>query len=115
MGNDAMTKFRELFPPYRPDFRIDAILLHLDDITHTLGLIMSALDDLTAAVAAAGTVEASAVTLVQGIVAQLTAALAASGTPDPALVSLTAELTASTAALSAAVTANTPAAPVPTP
>jgi hypothetical protein len=87
----------------------------IEDIFYLLGRIMSALDDLRAEVTATLNVEQSAVTLIEGIAAQLAAALANQTNPDPALVALTEELTASTAALSAAVTANTPAAPAPTP
>ena len=70
--------------------------------------IMSALSDLQAAVAQTATVEASAVTLIQGIAAQLAAAIAAN---DPAaLTALQTQLTTSATALAAAVTANTPSA-----
>lgn len=75
---------------------------------------MSALDDLTAQVQATTTVEASAVTLIQGIAAQLQAA----GTDPAKLSALTSQLNASAAALAAAVTANTappPAPPAPAP
>ena len=69
--------------------------------------IMSAIDDLTAQVAANTAVEASAVTLIQGIAAELAAAAT-----DPAKVeALAAQLKASASALGAAVAANTPAAP----
>jgi hypothetical protein len=77
-------------------------------------IIMSALDDLTAAVTAETTVDQSAVTLLQGLKTQLDAAIASN---DPAKLSaLSSQLGASTAALSAAIAANTPAAaPVPAP
>lgn len=54
-------------------------------------------------------VEASAVTLIQGIAAQLSAALANSD--DAALPALVASLNTSATALGAAVAANTPATP----
>jgi hypothetical protein len=70
---------------------------------------MSALSDLTAAVARNGDVENSAVLLIQGIAQQLKDAIAAN---DPAaLVALQTQLTGQADALAAAVTANTPAAP----
>lgn len=83
------------------------------EILSLLGVIMSALDDLKAAVAATATVEASAVTLIQGIAQQLAEALANQANPDAALVDLTTQLKANADALAAAVTANTPAAPTP--
>jgi hypothetical protein len=86
-----------------------------DDILKLLGVIMSALTDLQAEVAATLTVEQSAITLIQGIATQLAAALANQTNPDPALVDLTNQLTASASALAAAVTANTPPAATPTP
>lgn len=54
-------------------------------------------------------VEASAVTLIQGIAAQLSAALASND--SAALPALVTQLNTSATALSAAITANTPAAP----
>lgn len=72
--------------------------------------IMSALDDLAAEVAKVEAVEASAVVLIEGIVAELKAAQ-----NDPALVApLIARLEAATAPLAAAVAAN-PLNPAPTP
>ena len=57
------------------------------------------------------TVEASAVTLLQGLAAQLEAAIAASNNGDSqALPALQAQLNTSATALAAAITANTPAA-----
>jgi hypothetical protein len=53
------------------------------------------------------TVEASAVTLIQGLAAQITAA----GTDPAALAALTTNLNTSATALAAAIAANTPAAP----
>jgi hypothetical protein len=66
-------------------------------------------DDLTAEVAAETTVEASAITLIQGFAAQL----AAAGTDPVKLKALTASIKTSSDALAAAVVANTPAAPAP--
>ena len=72
--------------------------------------IMSALDDLAAEVAKVEAVEASAVVLIEGIVAELKAAQ-----NDPALVApLIARLEAATAPLAAAVAAN-PLNPAPAP
>lgn len=67
-----------------------------------------ALDDLTAQVTASIGVEASAVTLIQGISAQL-AALIAAGSDPAALTALSDKLKTSADALAAAVAANTPA------
>lgn len=103
--------------PFSPSF--DDLDAKLDQVIHMLNLlsmaqksegkaIMSALSDLQAAVAQTATVEASAVTLIQGIAAQLAAAIAAN---DPAaLTALQTQLTTSATALAAAVTANTPSA-----
>ncbi len=70
-----------------------------------LEAIMSALDDLTAAVAAEDTVIDSAITLLKG----LKDALDAAGTDPVALAALSADIAAKTTQLSDAVTANTPA------
>ena len=67
----------------------------------------SALAALQAQVAQNTTIEASAVTLIQGLAAQIAAA---AGNPA-ALTQLTTNLNASAQALAAAITANTPAAP----
>ena len=77
-----------------------------NQILNLLEKIMSALDDLTAAVAAEDTVIDSAVTLINGI----PALIAAAGTDPAKLQALTADITAKASALSAAVVANTPAA-----
>lgn len=70
---------------------------------------LAALDDLKAQVAATITIEASAITLIQGIAQQLKDAIAAN---DPAaLTDLATQLGTSATALAAAVTANTPATP----
>ena len=79
-------------------------------MTTTVSANLAALE---AQVAQSVSVEASAVTLSQGIAAQLSAALA-SGT-DAALPALVAQLNTSATALAAAVSANTPAAPAPAP
>jgi hypothetical protein len=71
--------------------------------------IMSALTDLQASVAAEDTVIASVVTLLQG----LSAALAAAGTDPAALAALKADIDTQTQTMAAAVTANTPP-PAPT-
>lgn len=83
-------------------------LLHqqLNAVLAKEDLIMSALDDLTAQVAANKTVMASALVLINGIAARITAA----GTDPVALAALTASLKSDDDALAAAVTANTPAA-----
>lgn len=65
------------------------------------------LDDLTAEVTNATTVEQGAITLIQNIAAQL----AAAGTDPVKLQALKDQLSTSDAALAAAITANTPAAP----
>jgi hypothetical protein len=85
---------------------IDARLTNLE----TQGTkAMSALDDLTAQVAANTSAEQSAITLIQGLSAQLSAA-----STDPAKIqALASQLNTSAAALSAAILANTPAAPSP--
>jgi hypothetical protein len=71
--------------------------------------------NLQAAVTAETTVEASAVTLIDGFAAQLAAAIAAANNGDSAaLPALQAQIAASSATLAAAVTANTPAAPAAT-
>lgn len=94
------------------------ILQKLDEVLRRLAAIeavltqqgektMSALDDLTAQVAQTTSIEASAVTLIEGIAAELQAA----GTDPAKLSALTSNLNASAKALAAAVAANTPAAP----
>lgn len=94
------------------------VLEILENIVRRLDNMAVDLTALTAEVAAVGTVEQSAITLINGIAAQIAAAVAAVPSADPAtqtaINALTAQLTAETAALSAAVTANTPvvAAPV---
>jgi predicted PP-loop superfamily ATPase len=70
--------------------------------------IMSAFDNLKAAVAAQTTVDQSAVALIQGIADKLKTT-----TTDADVQALADELTAAAAPLSAAITANTPATPAP--
>jgi hypothetical protein len=72
---------------------------------------MAAIDDLTAAVARQTTVTKSALTLIQNLAAAITAA----GTDPAKLAALTAALNANDDELAAAVLANTPAAPATTP
>jgi len=68
--------------------------------------MMSAIDDLQAAVAAEDTVIDSAITLINGI----PALIAAAGTDPQKLADLQKDIAAKSAALAAAVAANTPAA-----
>lgn len=90
--------------------RIEAILGNLINLTTMEHRIMSALDDLQAAVTAESTVIDSAVTLLGGLKAQLDAAIAA-GNPA-ALTQLSTDIGAATQKLADAVAANTPAVPV---
>ena len=71
-------------------------------------MIMSALDDLKAAVTKNTSVVDSAVTLLQGVADKLAAA---NVNNDPAIAALTSEISAEADKLGAAVAANTPAAP----
>lgn len=94
--------------------KLELILAHQTIIMNNLRLfsikgdkILSALDDLQAAVAKENTVIDSAITLLQG----LSAALAAAGTDPVKLAALQTEVTAKSDALAAAVVANTPVAP----
>jgi peptidoglycan hydrolase CwlO-like protein len=94
-------------------FDIPAELRSIRESLHSLhrklDTMSTALSDLQAAVAAQTTVDASVVTLLQGLSAQLTAALAAGD--DTAVEAAAQAIAANTATLAAAVTANTPAAP----
>jgi hypothetical protein len=74
-----------------------------------LETLMADLTALTAAVTQNTTVEASAVTLIQGLAAQISANL----TDPVALASLTNQLNTSATALAAAITANTPTTATP--
>jgi hypothetical protein len=85
------------------------ILSAISSLTQEGKSIMADLTALTAQVAANTQVEASAVTLIQGLAAQITALA-----NDPvAIAALAAQLNSSAAALGAAITANTPAPTVP--
>lgn len=89
--------------------RIEAVLGNLNNLLTTMEHhIMSALDDLQAAVTAESTVIDSAVALLSGLKVQLDAAIAA-GNPA-ALTQLSTDIGAATQKLADAVTANTPAA-----
>ncbi len=86
--------------------RLDAIENKVDLILDKQEMIMSALDDLQAAVAAEDTVIDSAIKLIDGI----PALIAAAGVDPAKLAALQTDITTKSAALAAAVTANTPAA-----
>lgn len=91
------------------------ILALLQTLTTQEKLIMSAEDDLTAAVAAETTVEASATTAITGLIAQV-AALTANGqgsVPAADVEALVAKMQASQSGLVAAIPVNTPAAAPP--
>ena len=90
----------------RVERKVDLILKLL---LEGMNIMSAELDALSAQVAASATVEASAITLIQGLAAQI----AAAGTDPAKLSALTASLNASATALAAAVSANTPAAPAP--
>lgn len=85
------------------------LLAKVDLVITKEGTIMAAIDDLEAKVAAQETVEASAITLLQGLKTELDAALATGDTAR--LQALSAKIDTDTQALAAAVAANTPAAP----
>jgi hypothetical protein len=85
---------------------LDAILPRLDLMEK---IIMAALDDLTAQVAANRSVSQSALILINGIADRITAA----GADPTKLAALTASLKSDDDALAAAVTTNTPAAKTP--
>jgi hypothetical protein len=91
--------------------RLLKVLYAKDDlILKRLETIMSALDDLQAAVAAEDTVIDSAITLIKGI----PGLIAAAGTDPAKLQALSADIMAKSQALASAVAANTPAvAPAP--
>jgi len=102
MEHDIEAKLDEII---RRLTRIEARLLEQE------GAIMSALDDLTAQVAANASAEASAIQLINGLAAEIAAAA-----NDPVKIeALATQLKTSASALAAAITANTPAAPPPTP
>lgn len=93
------------------DSKLDEILVLLRSVHKEQETMSKELDDLTAQVKANTDLEASAVSLIEGIAAQLAAAAT-----DPVKVSaLAGQLQASAAALSAAIFANTTPSPSPQP
>lgn len=83
-------------------------------LTHESRTLMSAIDDLAAQVAASTSAEASAVTLITGLVTELEAALNSGGSSvdqNAKIEALVAQLKTSSQALADAITVNTPAAP----
>lgn len=91
--------------------RLDANTTAVNTLTQKVTHMSAELDALSAQVAANTTVELSAITLINGLVAQI----AAAGTDPVALAKLTADLKASADALAADVAANTHTAPAPAP
>jgi len=88
-------------------WRLDFLITSTSIIVQQENKEMAALDDLKAQVAANTALEASAITLIQGLAQQLKDAIAAG---DPAaLTALANELSASAASLADAITENTPA------
>jgi hypothetical protein len=96
----------------RTESALQQILSLLKELAKMSASISVNLQALMTQVAQTTSVEASAVTLIQGIATQLSAAIANSD--DSALPALVTDLNTSATALAAAVAANTPAAP-PTP
>jgi hypothetical protein len=96
-------------PDHEVRARLDAILDKLGLVVSNQEKMMSAIDDLQAAVAAEDTVIDSAITLIQGI----PALIAAAGVDPAKLTALQNDITTKSSALAAAVAANTPAAPTP--
>ncbi len=106
-----MVDIYELFQ--RIDSKLDQILKELKTMSST---VSENFLKLQAQVATNTTVEASAVTLIQGLSAELATATAAAANGDTAaLPALQAQLDQSATALAAAVAANTVAAPAPAP
>ncbi len=95
-----------MFSPFRQiEAKLDTILGILNTMSAQVSQNFLALQ---AQVAQTTTVEASAVTLIQGLASQLAAAIAANSNGDTAaLPALQSQLQTSAAALAAAVTANT--------
>src|SRR5260370_20233843 len=91
--------------------RLEEIEYKVDLMLDKQEMIMSAIDDLQAAVTAEDTVIDSAITLIQGI----PALIAAAGVDPAKLTALQADITTKTKALADAVAANTPAAATPPP
>jgi hypothetical protein len=95
------------------DDKVEHIIKELKHMSGTQNAIDAAVTALQAQVAQQTTVEASAVTLLQGLSAQLTAALAADNinpADAPNIVAAVQALQTSQQALAASITANTPAA-----
>jgi RIO-like serine/threonine protein kinase len=95
--------------------KLDRIIRLLEYVIEKELQMSAELDALQVSVTNAETVEASAVTLIQGISAQLatlSAELAAAGQDTTAIDKMKNDLDTSTQALADAVTVNTPAAPV---
>jgi hypothetical protein len=124
LSPDTRDFLMRLFGPSPPTTtRIEAMFAQILANQTMEQTAMAALDDdltaLQAQIATDATVEASAVTLIQGIAGQVAAAtaaaLAAGATPAQlaTLTGLTTSLAANDTALAAAVAANTPAAPTP--
>jgi chaperonin cofactor prefoldin len=93
---------------------LESVCKRIDTMSETTSTIDQAVAALQAQVTQQTTVEASAVTLLQGLSQQLTAALAADNiNPQdaPNIQAAIAQLQTSASSLSAAITANTPAAP----
>lgn len=101
--------FHFLMPDFAVRVWLEVINRKLDLILTNQEKIMTALDDLQAAVAAEDTVIDSAITLIQGI----PALIAAAGIDPAKLTALQNDITAKSTALASAVAANTPAAPTP--
>lgn len=94
------------------DEKLELILSQLRKLNQKGGIMSAELDALKTAVENDATVEASAITLINGLAAQIKAA----GTDPAALKAITDHLDTNASALAAAVAANTPAAtPPPTP
>lgn len=97
----------------RIERKLDRVLALLEPIFQGEIDMTTALDDLTAQVAAETTEQQSLIVLLNGISAQLASALAANDTV--ALQALSTQLQTNVAAMAAAVTANTPSAPATPP
>lgn len=100
--------FREWYQPNPALAPLERELQSIHASIHRLETrLMSALDDLTAQVAANKTVIDSAIALINGIAARITAA----GTDPAALAALTSSLKDEDSQLAAAVASNTPPPP----
>lgn len=98
---------------HRPDREPDLhdVFFLLVKVLQNQEIILAQIDDLKAAVANEATVEASAITLLQGLSTQLAAALAGSNTAADVQAVID-NINANAATLANAVAANTPAPPV---